>query len=190
MNETRFPLLHRLAAIGLLLAVIGVMFAVLVLPLIDHFGTLRAGIARERELLARFEAFAANRDAAASLAEHSEAAMRSGMFLDGETDALRLANLQALITEIAEKHGARVSSAREMPGQDVGSLHFIGVQTELEADLGQLQAMILTFESHRPYLFIQSLQATPLASRRPESDTLKIRFGIVGAAATSGVAKS
>jgi Type II secretion system (T2SS), protein M subtype b len=189
MSERFSPLLHRLAALALLLIAVGAVILLIGLPLINYFNGLRAEIAQQRELLARFEAFAANKDAARSLAERSEAAMRSGIFLAGDTDALRAANLQAVITGIAQTQGARLSSARALPVEDRGGLHFIGVQAELETGIRQLQSMILALESHRPYLFVQSLQAAPIAGRRTDSEALKIRLGIVGVAATAGEAK-
>jgi hypothetical protein len=183
MSERFSPLLHRLAALGLLFFAVGILVMLIGLPLINHFDGLRAEIAAQRELLARFEAFAANKDAARSLAERSEAAMRSGIFLAGDTDPLRAANLQAVITDIAQTQGARLSSARALPVEDRDGLHFIGVQAELETGIQQLQNIILALESHRPYLFVQSLQVAPVAGRRPDTDALKIRFGIVGVAA-------
>jgi len=185
MNEGMSRLLSRLAALGLLLAVIGAAGLLLVVPLVDYFNSLRIEIATERETLGRFEAFAANKDSAQALAERSEAAMRSGIFLTGDTDALRTANLQTLVTEVAQSQGVRLSSTRALPIQEANGLRFIGVQAEFDADLGQLQAMILAVEARRPYLFIQSLQVAPFAGRRPDSEELKIRFSIVGAVASA-----
>ena len=184
MSESMSRLLSRLAALGLLLAVIGAGALLLVVPLVDYFNSLRTEIATQRETLGRFEAFAANKDTAAALAERSEAAMRSGIFLTGETDALRTANLQTLVTEVAQSQGVRLSSTRALPIQEANGLRFIGVQAEFDADLRQLQAMILAVEARRPYLFIQSLQVAPFAGRRPDSEELKVRFGIVGAVAS------
>lgn len=185
MNEGASRMLNRLAALGLLLLVFGAAGMLLVLPLVNYFNTLRAEIATGRETLGRFEAFASNKDAAKVLAERSEAAMHSGIFLTGETDALRAANLQTLVTEVAQSQGVRLSSTRALPIQEANGLRFIGVQAEFEADLRQLQAMILAVEARRPYLFIQSLQVAPTAGRRPDSEELKVRFGIVGAVATT-----
>jgi hypothetical protein len=188
MNEGMSRLLSRLAALGLLLAVIGAAVLLLVVPLVDYFNSLRAEIATQRETLGRFEAFAANKESAQALAERSEAAMRSGIFLTGETDALRTANLQTLVTEVAQSQGVRLSSTRVLPIQEANGLRFIGVQAEFDADLRQLQAMILAVEARRPYLFIQSLQVAPFAGRRPDSEELKVRFGIVGAVASAPAA--
>ncbi|WP_088343231.1 MULTISPECIES: type II secretion system protein GspM [Rhodomicrobium] len=189
MSEALKRILHRLAALGLLLAVIGLAVSLFVMPLVHRFDALRSEIATEREQLARFEAFAANKDAAKALTERSAAAIRSGLFLPGETDALRTASLQAVITEVAEKQGVRLTSAHALPVHERDGLRFIGVQAELDADIRQLQALILAFESRRPYLFIQSLQVAPVAGRRQGSDDLKVRFGIVGAVQAEGEAK-
>lgn len=191
MSETASRMLNRAAAAGLLLAVIAATAMLLVAPLVNYFSTLRAEIATGRETLGRFEAFAANKDAARTLAERSEAAMRSGIFLTGETDALRTANLQALVTEVAQSQGVRLSSTRALPIQETSGLRFIGVQAEFEASLRQLQAMIQAVEARRPYLFIQSLQIAPVSGRRADNEDLKVRFGIVGAvaAAPAGEAK-
>jgi hypothetical protein len=188
MSEAMSRLLSRLAALGLLLAVIGAAGLLLVVPLVDYFNSLRTEIATQRETLGRFEAFAANKDSAQALAERSEAAMRSGIFLTGDTDALRTANLQTLVTEVAQSQGVRLSSTRALPIQEANGLRFIGVQAEFDADLRQLQAMILAVEARRPYLFIQSLQVAPFAGRRPDSEELKVRFGIVGAVASAPAA--
>jgi hypothetical protein len=182
MSERLSRILRRLAAIGLLFAAVGTVVALLALPLASYFGELRADIAGQRDLRARLDAFAANKEAASELAGRSQAAMESGIFLAGKTDALRTANLQALITDIAEKNGVRLSSARGLPSREQDGLRFIGVQAELDADMGQLQAIMLACEAQRPYLFIQSLQVAPLASRQPDSDYLKVRFSVVAAA--------
>lgn len=185
MSENLSRMLRRTLAVGLLIVVVGLAAALVVLPLTAHFGELRAEIARQRDLLARFESFSANKSAAENLAGRSQGALQSGIFLSGDTDALRAANLQALITEIAVKQGVRLSSARALPPRERDGLRFIGVEVELDSDMRQLQALMLTFEAQRPFLFVQSVQVAPSAYRRPDSDDLRVRFGIVAAAAGS-----
>jgi hypothetical protein len=183
MSESLSRMIRRIAAVGLLIALAGLAAALVVLPLTSHFGELRAEIARQRDLLARFEAFSANKGAAEDLAGRSQGALQSGIFLTGDTDALRAANLQALITEIALKQGVRLSSARALPPREQGGLRFIGVEAELESDMRQLKSLMLAFEAQRPFLFVQSVQVAPSAYRRPDSDDLRVRFGIVAATA-------
>jgi general secretion pathway protein M len=183
LNETASGFLSRLGAVALLLGVIGASGALIAVPLANHIGGLRGELASQRELLGRFQAFAASRTEVEAMAERSRTAIRSGLFLTGQTDALRTASLQALVTGIAGEHGIRMSSARTLPSREIDGLRLIGVQAELNADLESFQAMILSLESHRPYLFIESLNVAPTASRRPGDDALRVRLGIFGAIA-------
>jgi hypothetical protein len=188
MNAAAFPpVVHRLAALALLLALAAAAFALLAMPLIDRYTGLRADIAGQRALLGRFEAFAANKPAAEATAEQARALMRSGLFLDGETEALRAANLQAIVTDVAGKSGVRLSSSRGLPPQEQDGLRLIGVQAEFEADMRQVQAMLAAFAARRPVLFVQSVQMSPLAARRRDAEELKLRFGIFAAVAPSAV---
>jgi hypothetical protein len=189
MSETLLRLLQRLAAIGLLLAVVAMGLTLLVLPLAGRFSSLRADIATQRELVGRFEAFAANKDSADAAAEQAKAALRSNLFLGGETDALRTANLQALITGLADKNGVRLSSTRGLPVQEQDGLRLFGIQAEFETGLTQLQAILAACDERRPALFVQSVQVAPLASRRRDSDELKVRLGVFAAVALDGETK-
>jgi hypothetical protein len=182
MNGRFPPMLHRAAAVALLFAVIGAVFALVVMPLAGHFSALRAGIAEQRELLGRLEGFATNKPAAEAAAAQAKTAMAGGILLGGETDALRAATLQALLTGIAEKNGVRLSSMRALPAREQDGLRLIGVQAEFETGLKQLQSIIDAVETRRPLLFIESVQIAPLASRGRGGDELKVRFGITGAA--------
>lgn len=187
----RFPRIgHRLAAVGLLLAVIMAATVLFILPLTGYIAGLRADILAERELLGRFESFASDKDKAQSLAEATEAAMRSGIFLPGETDALRTASLQGMVTEIAGRSGVRLASTRGLPSQEEDGLTLIGVQSEFEADMRKLQAILAAIEARRPILFVHSAQISPLASRRRDSDELRVRLAIFAAVGATKEAKA
>jgi hypothetical protein len=190
MSRALPRIVHRLAALALLLVALTAVAALIVRPVIGYALTLAADITAQRDLIGRLEAFAAGKEAAQTRADHARAATRAGLFLPGETDALRTANLQAAVTEIAEKAKVRLASTRALPGQEQDGLTLIGVQTEFEADLKQLQAMIAAIEARRPFLFLQSLQIAPAASRRRDSDGLRIRLGVFGAVAPETVAEA
>jgi hypothetical protein len=186
MSLASSRILHRVAALALLLVAAGAVFFLLVLPIIGHFSSVRSAIAEQRIVLGRLEAFAANKDAAETAAERAKASMRGGMLLGGGTDALRAANLQAIITESMEKNGVRLSSMRIVPPQEEDGLRLIGVQAEFETNLKQLQAIMAVLDARRPVLFVESVQIAPLASRGRGGDELKVRFGIFAAAAAKG----
>jgi hypothetical protein len=172
----------RLAALSLLLGVIAAVAMLAVVPVVSHIRDQQHEITEQRQLLGRLDAFNATRQSAEAEASRSEAAIKSGVFLEGGTDALRTASLQALITEMAGKHGLRLSSSRTLAVEEENGLRFIGVQIELDADLARLQRLVLALEAQRPVLFIRTLQIAPSAVRRPGSDELRVRLGIAGAA--------
>jgi hypothetical protein len=189
MSERISPMLSRLAALALLLLVAAILVGGLIAPLAAHVSALREEIGRQRELLARFEIYAANENAAEAEAARSEAAKASGIFLAGETDALRTANLQAQIRGIAETRGVRLASARGEPPQDRDGLRLTSVQAEFDADLRQLQAILIAVEASRPHLFLQSIQVAPAGGYRSQDDTLRVRLRVAAAALTIAEAK-
>lgn len=183
------PVLSRLAALALLLLLAAFLVAGLIGPLAGQVSELRAEIGRQRELLARFEAYAANEKDAEAEAARSETAKASGIFLAGETDALRTASLQAQVRAIAEAQGVRLVSARSAPPQERDGLQLTTVQAEFDADLRQLQAILLAVEAGRPHLFLQSVQVAPAGGYRSQEETLRVRLGIAAAAIIVAEAK-
>lgn len=183
----RLPVGVRQAlAVGLLLGAIGIVLAVAVLPLAGYVGGLRSGIDEQRALLGRFTAFTANSGEVQRLAQQSDDALRTGIFLTGDTDALRAASLQALLTKITQAQGVRLRSSRTLAPTERDGLRFIGIQIELDTGITQLQAIIAAIEAQRPYLFIQSLQIAPHDMHGDGSEELKVRIGIVGAVPATG----
>ena len=183
------PSLRQVIAVALLLGAIGLIAGLTVLPLTDVIGALRTELAERRERLARLEAFVANSDRVEALQKQNEAAASAGTVLPGETDALRVAHLQALLTKLSENYGVRLLSSRILPAAEHDGLRFIGVQTEFDLTVMQLKDMIAALKSMRPYLFVQSLQIAPHDMHGKASPLLKVRLGIAGAAAASAPAE-
>lgn len=181
MTLTLSKPVRQVAAVGLLFLAIALVLGLTVLPFSNYLGELQVSIAEQRALLGRYQSFTANKDQLQRMATESEAALRAGPFLNGDTDAMRAASLQAHLTRIAQGQGVRLRSARTLPGTERDGLRFIGVQVELDTGLKQLQAIIVAFEAMRPHLFIQSLQIAPHDQRSNGSDELKVRIGVIGA---------
>lgn len=180
MSEALRKRMHQLAAIALLLGVAGAAVAMTVLPAAGYIGGLRTDIGERRELLGRLEAFTSARDKVERMARQTGEALQSGIFLAGDTDSMRAANLQALLNRVAGSAGIRLRSARVLPPAERDGLHFTGIQAEMDTGVEQLQALIAALEAARPYLFIQSLQISP-HDMRGGGDELKVRIGIAAA---------
>jgi Type II secretion system (T2SS), protein M subtype b len=173
--------LRQVAALALLLMTIVVPVAVAIVPLAGYVGGLRADIADRRERWSRLEAYAASKDKVEELARQNDSPARQAAFLPGDTDAMRAANLQALLTKTAETHGVRLLSSRMLAAADRDGLRFIGVQAELDLSIEQLKDLIAAFETMRPHLFVQSLHIAPHDMHGKTTTLLKVNLGIAGA---------
>lgn len=186
MNLALNKTVRQITAAGLLLMAVTLVLTLTVLPLSSYIGGLQTAVAEQRAMLGRFQSFAANKDQLQQMAAESEAAMRAGLFLSGDTDAVRAANLQAQLTRVVQGQGVRLRSARALPATERDGLRFIGIQVELDTGVKQLQAIIVAFEAMRPHLFVQSLQIAPHDQHGNGTDELKVRIGVMGAVPAGG----
>lgn len=186
MNTPRLAKRYRQAtALVLLATALGAIAFFAVVPLVRHHNQLQAEIQDQRILLARLNGFAENKTAAEQLAERNELRLQSGVFLAGSTDAMRAANLQALLTDIAKQKGIRLRSTRAQPAADHQGVRFIGAQAEMSANIKKVQELLLALEAVKPHLFVQTLHITQNVTRRgSQADLLDVRVNVEGPVAT------
>lgn len=185
MSYALAVLLRRLAAVLLLLAVVGAIAIFAVLPVVAHVQTQRADIEQERSTLARLSSMPDDAAQAQSIERMTAKARDSRQFLDGESDPIRLANLQSVVGGIAASQGVKLRSSRNLPPRERGDVRYVGVQLQFAATIGQLQKILLAIEAQRPFLFIDTLHVTPmpgaLAAGGEDSGQLDSRIEILGA---------
>src|SRR5262245_43291608 len=100
MRNLAHPL-RQLAAVALLLAGPALRWRLGVGPISAHFGRMREEIDSERTTLGRFAAVAALQDRLAETQRAGRAAGASAVYLKGEGDQIKSANLQTLLANIA-----------------------------------------------------------------------------------------
>jgi hypothetical protein len=176
---------RRLAAVALLLAALGLGAMLTVVPLAARVGELREEIATERALLGRFAAVAARQGETEELERAGRAALESGAYLKGESEALTAAGLQTALAQLAAANRVRFRSTRALPPRERDSTRLIGVGVQFKADVAQLCALLFRIESHRPFLFVEGLQVRPLSpySQRDSelNGMLDVRLEVYGA---------
>jgi general secretion pathway protein M len=176
---------RQFAAVGLLLAAVVLIASLTVLPVASRIGELREQIEGERLLLGRFAAMAALQDKLAEMQGAGRAASESEAYLKGESDAIRAASLQTILSELAGANGVRLSSTRQLPSRDRDDLRLVGTRVQFTADMEQLREMLYFIESTQPFLFVEALQARPfsaLAQRDHEyGGLLDVRLDVFGA---------
>ncbi len=99
-------LFSKIAALGLLAAVAYAIVVPVAIPAFQRLSGLDQEIAQKRLLLGNYLAAAREQGPAET------AAPVQALYLEGETDALRLANLQTLMSEAARANHVRLASAR------------------------------------------------------------------------------
>lgn len=157
MNALSKPV-QRFAAVSLLVAALFAGYAVVAVPAWDQAIGARERIEEQREALGRFTVAAGRGAQAAELQRRVNAAPLSRLVLKGDTEAIQLAGLQAMVGEAASKQGIRVASARALPPSERDGVRLIGLRFDVRGDLAALQALLHRIESMEPSLLVDGLQ--------------------------------
>ena len=161
MIETLSPPISKFAALGLLLTLVLAIAGYVVAPAARHQAHLDEQITAKRELLGRLTAFHADMPAAGAAARGNAQLMASEVHLPGETEPIRLANLQAAIRQMAGEAGVRLQSTRTLAPVQRDQLQLVGLQMSLQAPIEALQGLLHRLEVHRPLLVVDGLDVVP-----------------------------
>lgn len=162
--------LRRVVAVGLLAVAIGGVGLLVVRPVWTHISDLKDSIEQERMMSTRLLAVVKDDSVRQTLEQQTKAAKAAGLFIEGESESIRLAALQSALSSIAANNGVKLRSARNLPGREKGDLRMVGVQLQLAAPIEKLQKILFDIEQSRPSLFVDSLQVTPVALSRVVDD--------------------
>jgi general secretion pathway protein M len=176
--------MQRLAAVTLLIAAVGLVTFVTVVPFAARLSELREQIEAERVLLGRFAAIAAQGEMAAELDRVGQAAASSGAYLKGDSEALKVASLQTMLTEFAAANRIRFNNTRTLSPRDRNDTRLVGVRVQFNARIEQVRMLLHRIEAARPFLFIEGLQMQPVSAfsqRDPEqAGLLEVRLDVYG----------
>lgn len=157
----------RLAAIGLLAAVIAAVAVFAVMPTLQAYDDTEIALARAKEQVIGFERVARGRSAyAARLEELTARESASQVYLQGETDALAAARLQDQVSGEIERHGGTVRSIQSLPGQDDEDFRRVSVRVQFTGTTESLFQAVYSLETARPFVFIDNLDIRNRRSRR------------------------
>lgn len=154
---------RRVAAVGLLALVLAFAALTTVVPLAARVAELRDQIEMERTLLGRLTVVAARKTKMSEYEQVGRAAIESGAYLKGDSEALMAAGLQTSLAQLAAATRVRFNSTRALPPRERDAMRFIGVSLQFRAEIEQLRAFLFRIESHRPFLFVEGLQVRPVS---------------------------
>ena len=156
--------LSKSAAVALLATVVSVIAFGVVFPVRDQFRDIDGRIAGQRSLLGRYMAENKAAITTGGAGNQEMSGTENAAFLSGETDALRLASLQATLNNAASLEKIRLASAQALDSSDDNGVRFLSLRAQLSAELEPLQKMLFHLEKEQPYLIVDGLRI----ARAPE----------------------
>jgi hypothetical protein len=176
---------RRIIAVGLLLVVVAVVASLTVVPFVQRVSALSEQIEEERLALGRFAAVVARQGDVADLDRMGRSAAESGAYLPGNSEPVRAAGLQTLLSQLAAANGVRPYSTRTLAARERDDVRLVGVRVQFNADIEQVRVLLHRIESHQPFLFLEAVQIAPVSpySQRDPSQTgvLDVRLDVYGA---------
>lgn len=174
---------RQLLAVALLVALVSAVGLLALAPLWTYVTDLKGRIDQQRMMVARLTLLAEDDGAKQALEQQTKVAKAAGIFIEGESEPIRLAALQSTLSAIASANGVKLRSARNLPSRDKYDLRLVGVQLQLVAPIERLQKILLDIEQSKPSMFVDSLQVTPLGLSRVVDDDnpglLDVRFDVM-----------
>jgi general secretion pathway protein M len=182
INKSRF------AALGLLLAAIAVLYLAVVAPLTGLAREYGESIEDLQFRLQRLQKVAAEKN---GLMHRLEKLKTQGQdderFLTKNTAALASAELQTQIKEAVSEAGGELTSTQVIPERNEEHFTRIAVKVRMNGSTEVLREVLYTFESSKPYLFVENLNIRPIrmprnpAAKNPQiPDRLSVDFDVVG----------
>ena len=117
------------------------------------------------------------------LEQQRQAELALGEFLPGDSELAVQANLQTTLTGLAQASGVRIRSARKLPERERAPFKLVGMGLNLTTDIANVQKILYAIETARPYLFVESLDISPLggANPPPGQRMLEVRLDVFAA---------
>ena len=176
--------IRQTLALALLALTIAVILATSVVPVFTKIADLEEKIDQERATLGRLDAIVRDENTTRDLDQRASAARGNGQFLDGESEQIRMANLQSLLADIISANGIKPRSIRNLPPRERNDLRLLGVQLQFVAPIETLRKVLAAIELQRRVLLVDALQVAPMigtwAGNEEQRGTLDIRFDIFG----------
>ena len=190
------PLVSRLLAVFLVIAPMGIAYALVIEPLYEAYRGYEGEIERSRDLIARYGRIGATREPLERQhAELQKRARSTGGYLQAKSATLAAAKLQNRVKRIVTRNGGSIRSLQTLPPQNERDLERVTIRIQMTARIEQLQKIFHTFETGQTHLFVddvnvrvQRARRTRRRSKAPVKDErlLSVRLNLDGFARREG----
>ncbi len=179
--------ISRLAAVALLLAVLGSAYVFTVPPLLGRYADNREAIAQSRQMLIQYQQIGRSREGLqAQITELNGRKSARGAYLTGGTDALAAAELQDRVKNVIESNGGKLRSIQTVPGKADEGFKRVTIRVQLSGTTSALYKVLYRLESSTPFLFLDNLDIGNRRARRRRQKNanpnpeLRVRFDLYG----------
>ncbi len=193
MTPPLSPSFQRALAVAILVAIVAVIYAALVQPLIDTYAADNAEIAQRQEALLRYQRAAQGLPARQKeLAALKQDQAKADGFLEGSSDTLIAAQIQNRVKTLANAAKIELKSSQVLPAALDGKLKRIAIRGQISATTTGLLSIFHDLEAQSPSLFLDNvtLQVQPLTVRDRNNpgngDTIDVLFDVYGYSHVSG----
>ena len=176
--------IRRTLALLLLATAIGAIAFLVVGPVVSQVLDVQERIQQERIIIGRLNAALSDNGQAQEARQRNSLARIQGLFVQGESEAIRVASIQSQLMEILGVHQVKPRSVRNLPTREQSNLRLAGIQLQIAAPIDRLQAVLMDIESHRPLFLIETLQITApalaIGTDSEDRNNLEVRLDVFG----------
>ena len=149
---------RKIVAIILLVASIGALFAVVVLPIMTLYQSRALELAERHEQAQQFRAVGMRKDMLGVALSDRQTQLESTEFLLQEPKSpLATAALQRRVDAIVERAGGTVSSTRVLPDTEHGEFTEVGITVRFASPTVALQRILYGLESSVPWVMLDKI---------------------------------
>ena len=177
---------RRAVALGLLAAVLAIVWLLGPQPYLDSLSAAQADVARAQNLVARYARLAAEKGAlqAQVAALRADRGRGQGTF-PGDNAQLVAANMQDRVKRLVESSSAVLRSTQVLPTRDESGFRQVSIRVTMETEIEGVQKIFHALESANPYLFLNNvdIRSRVIRSVRQSTDkamSLNVTFDIYG----------
>jgi hypothetical protein len=171
--------------LALLIAALGaaVFYLLIISPVLDFYGEREDSLDQRLAMARRYEALAQQLPALRAADKKWRDQEGGELLLDGSSDALASASLQAAMKSLVEEAGAKLSSSEVLQPATDGSFRRVGIRVVFSGDLKLVTTVLRGVETSRPILSVGdfSLRVGGGAANAAESDDESASVGDGGA---------
>jgi general secretion pathway protein M len=160
------PSRQRALAVGLLVALVVIVLAVVLGPVVllhRHYDRAIGDTSSRLRIYERVAAQAPELRVALNAMQQRDGRR---FFLQNTATNLAGAELQELVKSAIENNGGRITTSQNTTPREDGRFRQIGVNVQFFAATPALQKILLAIESHQPYLIVDNLTVRPLNAFR------------------------